>query len=150
VPDAKLSIAGPGLKAGLTGAMVGPPLWARPGITTVGYVQDLEDLYRKSIAMVAPIIGGSGVRMKLLEAMRAGMPTVTTRDGAAGLAVVDGREMFIADDPGRFADGVAQLLSDRALRERFRKAGYDYLAANHSLQTGRDRLEPALVSPKRR
>jgi len=145
VPGVTLTIAGPGLRRGPDDALVVPALWARPGITTVGYVNDLEDVYRNAIVMIAPIIGGSGVRMKLLEAMRAGMPTVTTSDGAAGLGVVDGREMFIADDPAGFSAGVARLLADRDLRQRFRKAGYSYLEANHSLGACRARLEPALA-----
>jgi glycosyltransferase involved in cell wall biosynthesis len=144
IPDATLTIAGPGLHRRPDGALAVPSNWDIPGITTVGYVDLLEDVYRKSVAMIAPIIGGSGVRMKLLESMRAGMPTVTTSDGAAGLAVVDGREMFIADDPSQFANRVVQLLSDGALRERLREGGYRYLEAHHSLEAARAQVEPAL------
>jgi glycosyltransferase involved in cell wall biosynthesis len=144
LPDATLSIAGPGLRRNVDGSLAVPPNWALPGITTVGYVDDLEDLYRNSVAMIAPILGGSGVRMKLLESMRAGMPTVTTTDGAAGLAVEDGREMFVTDDPVSFADGVVRLLSDEALRERLRDAGYAYLEAHHSLAVARGCLERTL------
>jgi glycosyltransferase involved in cell wall biosynthesis len=144
VPQATLTIAGPGLRRSADGALAVPAAWRLPGITTVGYVTDLEDVYRASIAMIAPILGGSGVRMKLLEAMRAGMPTVTTRDGAAGLAVVDGREMFISDEPARFAECVARLVSDRPLREQMRSRGYDYLREQHSLEAASKRLAPAL------
>ena len=45
--------------------------------------------------MVAPVFGGSGVRIKLLEAFRAGVPVVTTPDGAAGLDLEDGRELAL-------------------------------------------------------
>jgi glycosyltransferase involved in cell wall biosynthesis len=145
VPEATLTIAGPGLRRASDGSLAIPPNWALPGVTTVGYVDDLEQVYRNSIAMIAPIIGGSGVRMKLLESMRAGMPTVTTTDGAAGLAVEDGREMFIADDPARFAECVAHLLCDVELRNRVRAAGYEYLETHHSLAVARARLEPVLA-----
>ncbi len=145
VPEVTLTIAGPGLNRKADGSLDVPPAWCLPGITTVGYVEDLEDVYRSSVAMVAPIIGGSGVRMKLLESMRAGMPTVTTTDGAAGLAVEDGREMFIANDPGRFAECVARVLSDAELRERFRSAGYAFLEAHHSLPVARAILERQLL-----
>jgi glycosyltransferase involved in cell wall biosynthesis len=144
VPEATLTIAGPGLNRRVDGSLDVPPAWCLPGITTVGYVNDLEDVYRGSLAMVAPIIGGSGVRMKLLESMRAGMPTVTTTDGAAGLGVEDGREMFIANDPAGFADCVARVLSDGEVRERLRSAGYAYLQAHHSLSAARARIEPTL------
>jgi glycosyltransferase involved in cell wall biosynthesis len=144
IPDATLTIAGPGLRRNPDGSLAVPERWVRPGITTVGYVDDLEDVYGSSAGMVAPILGGSGVRMKLLEAMRAGMPTVTTTDGAAGLDVEDGREMFIADDPAGFADGVVRMLSDEGLRERLRAAGYAYLESHHSLAAARARVQEAL------
>jgi glycosyltransferase involved in cell wall biosynthesis len=146
MPAATLTIAGPGLRRKSDGSLAVPPNWSLPGITTVGYVADLEEVYRNSVATIAPIIGGSGVRMKLLESMRAGMPTVTTTDGAAGLDVQDGRELFIADDPARFAEGLFRVLSDSVLRDRMRKAGYAYLDAHHSLAAARSRLEPALLS----
>jgi glycosyltransferase involved in cell wall biosynthesis len=144
VPDATLTIAGPGLPRERDGVITVPPAWQVPGIATVGYVDDLEQLYGSSLAMVAPILGGSGVRMKLLEAMRAGMPTVTTTDGAAGLDVTNGREMLIADQPMEFAEQVVRLLSDQSLREKIREAGYAYLKEHHSLAIARKRLEPVL------
>jgi polysaccharide biosynthesis protein PslH len=145
LPDATLTIAGPGLRRAADGTLAVPQAWVLPGIRTVGYVDDLESLYKDSLAIVAPILGGSGVRMKLLESMRAGMPTVTTTDGAAGLDVKDGQEMLIADDPARFAEGVVRLLSDAALRERLRAGGYAYLESHHSLAVARARLEQALL-----
>jgi glycosyltransferase involved in cell wall biosynthesis len=149
VPEATLTIAGPGLRRGLDGALEVPPNWRLPGIATVGYVDSLEDVYRNSLAMVAPILGGSGVRMKLLESMRAGMPTATTHDGAAGLAVQDGREMLVDDDPTRFAANVVRLLTDVELRARLRTAGYAYLEAHHSLAAASSRLEPAVSAERR-
>jgi len=145
VPDATLTIAGPGLGRRPDGSLAVPANWDLPGITTVGYVDDLEEVYRGSIAMVAPIVGGSGVRMKLLESMRAGMPTVTTTDGAAGLDVKDGREMLITDDSDRFAEGAVRLLSDHGLRASIRTAGYEYLRTHHSIAAARVRLEKALA-----
>ncbi len=146
LPQATLVIAGPGLRRSADGAFEVPTAWSKDGIQTVGYVPDLEDLYQNCVAMVAPIVGGSGVRMKLLESMRAGMPTVTTTDGAAGLAVQNGREMLIADEPAVFADEVVRLLSDENLRDRIRTAGYAYLEAHHSLSVARGRLEEALFA----
>jgi glycosyltransferase involved in cell wall biosynthesis len=147
MPQATLTIAGPGLRQDADGSLVVPPNWSVPGIRVVGYVKDLEEVYAGSIAMIAPIIGGSGVRMKLLESMRAGMPTVTTTDGAAGLDVMEGREMLIADTPEAFAERTVRLLSDVALRERLRVAGYAYMEAHHSLAVARGRLETVLAVP---
>jgi glycosyltransferase involved in cell wall biosynthesis len=144
VPDVTLTIAGSGLERDEGGGVIVPSAWKLSGITTVGFVESLDQLFRDSIVMVAPIVGGSGVRMKLLEALSAGMPTVTTTDGAAGLDVADGREVLIADDPRAFAEKVALVLGDSALRGRLRAAGYEFLRARHSAPLARERLERAL------
>ncbi|MCC7053603.1 MAG: glycosyltransferase [Gemmatimonadaceae bacterium] len=147
VPDATLDIAGGGLPRDEHGAPVMPPHWRLPGIRALGFVEDLDTVYRTTIGLVAPVIGGSGVRMKLLEAFSAGMPTVTTTDGAAGLHVTDGTELLVADAPAAFAERVVRLLRDRDLRDRLRRSGHAYLTANHSAVVGRTRLAAALGLP---
>ena len=150
VPEATLTIAGTGLPKLADGTLDVPKEWAKPGITTVGFVDDLEDVYRATLAMVAPVVGGSGVRMKLLETMSVGMPTVTTPDGAAGLGVLNEREVLIADSPGEFADCVVRVLGDAPLRDRLRRGGYDFIASRHSEQVARVTLERSLATARER
>ncbi len=61
-----------------------------------------------------PILAGSGVRVKLLEAFAAGIPVVSTRLGAEGLASTDGDICALADDPADFAKKVLALIEDPA------------------------------------
>ena len=61
---------------------------------------------------VCPILSGSGVRVKLLEAFAAGIPVVSTRVGAEGLAAHDGEFCALADDPAGFAERVLGLFAD--------------------------------------
>src|SRR5262249_28777415 len=67
VPDATFEIAGVGLKPDASGKLPVPDAWKAPGIETVGFLEELEPLYARSLGMLAPIAGGSGVRLKLLE-----------------------------------------------------------------------------------
>jgi len=53
------------------------------------------------------------VRVKLLEAFAAGIPVVSTRLGAEGLAREDGEFCALADDPARFAQKILNLFDDR-------------------------------------
>lgn len=144
VPDATFEIAGVGLKPDASGVLPVPEAWKGPGIETVGFLEELEPLYARSLGMLAPITGGSGVRLKLLEGFRAGMPVVTTPDGALGLPLEDGREALISSDPDGFADRVKRLVEDDALRERVRTGGYDYLQAHHSLEVAQRVMRAAL------
>ena len=134
VPDATFEIAGVGLKADASGKLPVPEAWQVPGVTTVGFLEDLEPLYARSLAMLAPVFGGSGVRVKMLEGFRAGMPVVTTPDGALGLPLQDGREALVAGEPDAFAERVERLVKDEDLRQRIRQGGYAYLEEHHSLR----------------
>jgi glycosyltransferase involved in cell wall biosynthesis len=134
VPEATFEIAGVGLKPDGTGKLPVPEAWNVPGVKTVGFLEDLEPLYVRSLAMLAPVFGGSGVRVKMLEGFRAGMPVVTTPDGAFGLPLEDGKEAFVAGDPEAFAERVERLVKDEAVRQQIREGGYAYLEQHHSLR----------------
>jgi glycosyltransferase involved in cell wall biosynthesis len=144
LPDATFEIAGVGLKQDASGRLVVPKAWDVPGVRTVGFLEDLEPLYQRSLGMIAPVFGGSGVRLKLLEGFRAGMPVVTTPDGAFGLPLEDGREALIANDPEGFAERVERLARDADLRERLREGGYGYLERCHSLEVAQNVMRQVL------
>jgi glycosyltransferase involved in cell wall biosynthesis len=144
VPDATFEIAGVGLKPDASGKLPVPEAWKVPGVTTVGFLEDLEPLYVRSLAMLAPVFGGSGVRVKMLEGFRAGMPVVTTPDGAFGLPLEDGKEALVAGDPDGFAARVERLVNDEALRQRVREGGYSYLEQHHSLKVAQDVMRRVL------
>jgi GT2 family glycosyltransferase/glycosyltransferase involved in cell wall biosynthesis len=90
----------------------------------LGYVEDIREPLARYAIFVCPILSGSGVRVKLLEAFAAGIPVVSTKVGAEGLAVEDGEFCALADAPAEFAARVVALLRDperaAAMAERAR------------------------------
>jgi GT2 family glycosyltransferase len=78
----------------------------------LGYVEDIREPLARYAIFVCPILSGSGVRVKLLEAFAAGIPVVSTKVGAEGLAVNDGEFCALADDPEGFAARAIALLRD--------------------------------------
>jgi GT2 family glycosyltransferase/glycosyltransferase involved in cell wall biosynthesis len=78
----------------------------------LGYVEEIREPLARYAIFVCPILSGSGVRVKLLEAFAAGIPVVSTKVGAEGLAVKDGEFCALADDPAGFAERVVVLLRD--------------------------------------
>ena len=78
----------------------------------VGFVEDVREPLARYSLFVCPILSGSGVRVKLLEAFAAGIPVVSTRLGAEGLADEDGEICALADQPATFARHVIELLRD--------------------------------------
>lgn len=144
LPDASLEIAGSGLSRDESGQLIIPMNWQGPGIRVVGFVESLPQFVSGSPVMVAPVFGGSGVRIKLLDALRLGVPTVTTRDGASGLPLTDGTEVRICDDPADFAQAIVALCQDGSLRQRLREAGLAFLSQQHSSARAQTALRMAL------
>jgi len=75
----------------------------------LGYVDDVREPLGRYAVFVCPILSGSGVRVKLLEAFAAGIPVVSTVVGAEGLARQDGEFCALSDDPEGFAERVLSL-----------------------------------------
>jgi len=117
VPGAKLIAAGrnpsPEFRARFAGVS---------GLEFTGTVPDLRPFIARATVAVVPLRIGSGTRLKILEggAMRKAM--VSTSIGAEGLDFVDGQEILIADDPGKFAGSVIDLLRNPARRQTLGEA----------------------------
>ena len=92
-----------------------PPKYSLPpsvqsAVDMLGFVEDVREPLSRYALFLCPILSGSGVRVKLLEAFASGIPVVSTRLGAEGLASVDGEICALADDPEGFADRIMHLL----------------------------------------
>jgi glycosyltransferase involved in cell wall biosynthesis len=99
------------------------PLRGRQGITITGEVLDIRPYIREADLYVTPLRMGSGTRFKLLQAMAMGKAIVSTRIGAEGLPVEDGRHLLLADEPESFARAVVGLLHDAPRAEALGKQG---------------------------
>ncbi len=80
-------------------------------VELLGFVEDIRAELGRRAVFVCPVLSGSGVRVKLLEAFASGIPVVSTRIGAEGLARKDGEFCALADHPEEFARQVVEILS---------------------------------------
>jgi GT2 family glycosyltransferase len=122
-------------------------------IELLGFVPDIQPLLSSCALFVCPILNGSGVRVKLLEAFASGIPVVSTTVGAEGLAREDGEFCALADDAESFARKVSALLQDenaaRQMAERARcevEHNWDMAVIGRKLA---DRYQ-SLITPKRK
>jgi glycosyltransferase involved in cell wall biosynthesis len=88
---------------------------AAPGVELTGWVPDIDPFVQASRMLVVPMRAGSGMRVKILEAMARGLPVVSTTVGCEGIGVVAGHHLLVADTPHAFAEAVIRLLTDDAL-----------------------------------
>ena len=146
-PDARLVVAGSD-----------PPpraLFAKAtrAVELLGFVEDIRTELAHREVFVCPILSGSGVRVKLLEAFASGIPVVSTSVGAEGLARTDGEFCALADDPADFASRVVDILNGplqaRAMAQRARSE----VESNWDMPVLTQKLEQSyrqILSEKRR
>jgi glycosyltransferase involved in cell wall biosynthesis len=128
----------PGLTLGLVGqrpAAAVRALAALPGVMVTGAVPDDRPYLWGAGLYAVPMRYGGGVRLKLLNALAAGCPVISTRMGAEGVAVTHGREVLLADRPEQWLRMVLRLRSEPGLRERLVQAGRAMVEAHYDWRT---------------
>lgn len=89
-----------------------------PRIEVAGNVAHLHPYIARARVAVAPMRAGSGQLLKVLEAMSAGTPVVTTTRGRSGIDAASGEHLLVADEPEAFAAHVVSLIRDDRLAHR--------------------------------
>ncbi|WP_296257052.1 MULTISPECIES: glycosyltransferase family 4 protein [unclassified Pseudomonas] len=115
--------------------------WPDPRIDWLGYVPDLRTVQKEAAIFFAPLREGGGSKLKVLEAMAAGLPVVTTEQGSSGLKVLNGTHYLGCDD----ADGLARLLVEAiekpAQLAKIGEAGRAYVRQYHDWSVSAAQLE---------
>jgi glycosyltransferase involved in cell wall biosynthesis len=109
LPDATLHIAGRGATPNVKTRTSGKNIFLE------GEVEDANRFVESMTVMIAPLFAGSGLRMKIIEAMSLGKTVVATPVAAEGLPVEDHRELLIGSDAVSFGDALVSALSDPGL-----------------------------------
>ena len=86
-----------------------------PAIRFLGYVDDVTGELPRHRAFVAPMVEGTGVKTKVLEAMAAGVPVVTSSAGVRGLSLENGVHCLVADTGEEFLACLRRLADDAGL-----------------------------------
>ena len=104
-----------------------PLSYESSNVKLLGFVDHLDEAICGSI-MIVPILTGSGMRMKILEAAAMGVPFVTTSVGVEGLDFLNDDSCLIADGADAFAHALECLINDNCLCEKLaRKASNVYM-----------------------
>lgn len=102
-----------------------------PGVRLVPSPDNLESILRQGAVAIAPLKAGSGTPIKILEAMAARVPVVTTSAGRAGLDELPSDAIHSADTSEAFARAVVRLLEERELGHRTAMAAWRWLVGRH-------------------
>ncbi len=83
-----------------------------PGVTVTGYVESLVPYLEQAATFVVPLFQGGGTRFKVLEALAAGIPLVSTNQGIAGLPLENETHCLLADNPNDFVNAITRTWSE--------------------------------------
>jgi glycosyltransferase involved in cell wall biosynthesis len=115
--------------------------WPDSRIEWLGFVPDLRALQSRCAVFVAPLRQGGGSKLKVLEAMAAGLPLVSTGQGASGLAVTPDQHYLAGESAETLADAVLRLLAEPTLAASLAKAARDYARSHHDWEIAANELE---------
>ncbi len=122
LPEARFLLVGPNLPRGFA---------TQANVIQTGYMKDLSQTLASASVCIAPIMKGSGTRLKILSYLAARKAVVATSKACEGLDVVDGEHVLIRDDPTGFRTAIAELLRDRETRNRLGAAGRSLVEAKY-------------------
>lgn len=105
-----------------------------------GFQESISDDMAGAAAFICPILAGSGIRVKLLEAFACGIPVVSTTVGAEGLADQDGTYCRIGDTRTEFADGLQAILDRRDEAAAMARRAHSYVSQQWDAKQVIDRL----------
>jgi len=105
-----------------------PP--ADPRIQLLGFVADVRPLYAEANLVIVPTTVSAGTNVKVLEAMAMQRAVVSTTSGCAGLGLLHGHSVWVADAAEAFAAGIATLLHDPERRAQIAQAAYFHAVRN--------------------
>lgn len=130
VPEASFTIVGKSppseiraLSRNHSGLYSAPSSEGPSSIHVTGYVPNPLPYLQKAGVFIVPLLSGSGMRVKILDAWSWGLPVVSTTIGVEGIHHRDGENILIADEPEAFAQAVVRVLCDADLAGRMRENG---------------------------
>lgn len=110
------------------------------GVRVVGWVPSVVPYLHAARVSVVPLRYGAGTKRKLVQALLAGTPSVSTPVGVEGLPVEDGEHVLVAEDAASFAAALERLLVDQELGSRLAERGREAMLGAHGRDVVRERF----------
>lgn len=101
----------------------------------------IKELYKSCTIFIAPIFGPGGTRLKILAAMAAGLPVISTQTGIEGMDVSSGHEVIVANKEDEFVNAVKRLLSNPALYKSMQEKAFTLVKEKYSWKEIAKKLE---------
>jgi len=118
------------------------PMGRDPRVAVTGYVEDILPYFGGADVYVVPLRVGGGTRLKVLEALSAGLPLVSTSLGVEGISLISGTHALLADTPQGFCRAVCSLLRDPQRGQALGVAARRFVLEHYDWRQIVPRIEP--------
>lgn len=109
-------------------------------IRVVGFVEDISVYFASCFCLTAPLMLGAGIKVKILEAMSAGVPVLTNTIGIEGIGAGRGMEYWHCESAEEYAEAIVRIREHPSEAKEISENGKKYIQANFDLQKKYDEL----------
>lgn len=95
-------------------------------LTKISYIEDLNDLYKKTRVSICPMLTGTGIKIKVVEALSYGIPVVCNERGVDGLLNKTNNGCLVTNDESEFANYISLLLNDEKFYQKNTEFAKDF------------------------
>jgi glycosyltransferase involved in cell wall biosynthesis len=110
------------------------------GVSHIDFAEDLDELYARTRVSMCPLLGGTGMKIKVIDSLARGIPVVTTLWGVDGFADKHNNGCLVHDDPVEFADAINRLVRNDELYNHTVETARAYFREYLSLEANQEKL----------
>lgn len=110
-------------------------------ISKLEYVENLDSIYQNSKIAICPMLSGTGLKIKVVEALSFGLPIVCNERGVDGMINKTNNGCLVTNDPVKFANYISRLATDLDFYNENSVKAKQFFAENHSVETVYDTLD---------
>lgn len=103
-----------------------------PNITKHGIVDSLDEIYQNAKIAICPMLSGTGIKIKVLEALSYSLPVITNRRGVDGLINKNSNGCIVCNTPKEFAESIFNMLNNNDLYSIKKQEAQKYFQQNHT------------------
>ncbi|SCW52123.1 Glycosyltransferase involved in cell wall bisynthesis [Paenibacillus tianmuensis] len=116
-----------------------------PDVFVTGEVNDVKQTVMDSALMIAPLLFGTGIKTKIVEAMSWGIPVVTNAIGGEGINASHRKELFISENDQDMVQNILLLLHNADLNQKISKNSINYVSQHFSSAVTKQKLRLILI-----
>ncbi|MDR3543884.1 MAG: glycosyltransferase [Desulfosporosinus sp.] len=115
-------------------------------ILVVGFVENIEPYFSTSLCLVAPLVLGAGIKIKVLEALSSGIPVLTNEIGIEGIPAQDKKEFLFCSQPEEYVRAIKFLIDNQKEADKIEICAKKFINENYNCEADAIELADRILS----